>query len=722
MTADNELDRIAAEFLQAVEHGQNPVPAEWLARHPAHAGKLAEFFADLGRFGSFLGLPSRSSLDETTDLSTSSERAGDGGRFGDYELLGEVGRGAMGAVYRARLKGTNLVVALKQLLAGGIDGPTATRRFREEVENASGFRHPNIVPIYHVGEHAGRPYYTMELIEGGSLDRHMARYRDNSRASASLVRKVAEAVHYAHQRRILHRDLKPGNVLLDEQGEPHVADFGLAMQLDETGAARSGPMGGSLPWMAPEAVRGGTTLTTSVDVWALGVILYELLTGARPFVGVERNLLRRAILDSGPRPPREINPQIDRDLAAICQRCLVKDPDGRYESASGLARDLERWERGEPVRARKADRAERFLKWGKRNPSVASSIAFLAIVTAAGVLAAFSMAHDQEARLRSEVCRGNEYAAQHVASTVLARLHQYGDAVEAASDDDGFQRACVAGDWQAVEGFLRSRLLNAKVGPNAPTFATAFVLDPEGTIRVELPQQHVVVGGNFSERDYFRGAQGRADRPGGERLHLSRVFTSKNDGLDKLALSVPFRPPSVNGEVWVLGATVPTDATLGLGGLNDERRKAVLLARRESSEESPEFVVLVHPGYSAREPSIPFPAGDLQRTDNGYAANDDFADPVAFQHPEYRGRWLAGFATVPDTELVVLVEQPYNEAVAPYRAFFRRFLEWLTAGAVAGVVLVGGLWLLRVRRQSRSRFCKSGGGVHCPPETDSERA
>ena len=147
MTVDNELDRIAAEFLQAVEHGQNPVPAEWLARHPALAAQLAEFFADLGRFGSFLGLPSRSSLDETTDLSNPSDKPGDRGRFGDYELLGEVGRGAMGAVYRARLKGTNLVVALKQLLSGGIDGPTATRRFREEVENASGLRHPNIVLI-----------------------------------------------------------------------------------------------------------------------------------------------------------------------------------------------------------------------------------------------------------------------------------------------------------------------------------------------------------------------------------------------------------------------------------------------------------------------------------------------------------------------------------------------------------------------------------------------
>jgi serine/threonine-protein kinase len=388
---------------------------------------------------------------------------------------------------------------------------------------------------------------------------------------------------------------------------------------------------------------------------------------------------------------------LDRDLDAICRRCLEKDPDKRYESAAALALDLERWLRDEPVRARRAGPAERLVKWTRRHPAAASGLTFLALLVVAGVVAAVTMANEQEARLRQEVCRGNEFAARHVANTLLIQLQHFEGAVEEAADSPQLQKACESGDWPAVEEFLKSRLMETPPGPGAPPFATAFVLDPTGIIRAEWPQRNKVVGGDFRDRDYFRGAQARADRPEGERVHLSRVFTSKNDGLDKLAVSVPFRLKP-NGPVWVLGATVPTDATLGVGGLHDKARRAfsVLLAPRES--DAGEYVILVHPGYESREPSVPFPDGRLRPTETGFAADDDYADPVAARHPDYRGRWLAGFAPVPGTELVVLVQQPYDEAVAPYRAFFRKFLEWLAAAAVVGVVLVGGLWLARSRR------------------------
>jgi hypothetical protein len=225
-------------------------------------------------------------------------------------------------------------------------------------------------------------------------------------------------------------------------------------------------------------------------------------------------------------------------------------------------------------------------------------------------------------------------------------------------------------------------------------FATAFVVDPDGMIVAEWPQRQRVVGGNFGKRDYVRGAVARADRIGPDRVHFSRVFTSKNDGLDKLAVSIGFRLKEHAG-VWVLGATIATDANLGLGGLHDERRKAVLLAPRDAGPDVPptEYVVLVHPGYAAREPSVALPMR------NDLTADDDYTDPVAAHHPEYAGRWLAGFASVPGTELVVLVQQPYREAVAPYRAFFRRFLEWLTGAAVGAAILVALLWWLRVRRR-----------------------
>jgi hypothetical protein len=316
------------------------------------------------------------------------------------------------------------------------------------------------------------------------------------------------------------------------------------------------------------------------------------------------------------------------------------------------------------------------------------------ILLVASTIAAISVAHDQEKRVTDEVCRGNEFAARHVASTLIARLHQFGDAVESAANDPQLHQACNGNDAPAIEEFLRKRLLANPPGPGAPPFATAFVLDPEGTIRAESPQRNIVVGENFAKRDYFRGAVARANRV--DRLYLSKVFTSKNDGLDKLAVSVPFRPQGENGPVWVLGATVPTDATLGLGGLHDDRRKAVLIAPRES-DGSTEYVILIHPGFASREPSVPFPAAALRRSGDILLPDDDYTDPVAARHPEYAGRWLAGFAPVPDSDLIVLVQQPYEAAIAPQRAFLRRFADWVAAVAGLAALFIVGAWLLRRR-------------------------
>jgi serine/threonine-protein kinase len=694
---DEEVDRIVADFLYEVEHGHRPDPSVWLARHPSHAAELAEFFADLGRFGSFLGLDSPTDPDATVDHRTETA-VQPTEHFGEYELLGEVGKGAMGVVYRARPVGTNLVVALKQVPVGALSGSDMVRRFHEEVEHASGLQHPNIVRIFHVGEQDGRPFFTMELIEGGSLDGRIAKYRDDPTAAAAIVAKIAHAVHFAHQRRLLHRDLKPGNVLIDKDGEPHISDFGLSTKLDAAGAVTGGPIAGSIPWMAPEAVRG-EHITTAVDVWALGVILYELLTGFRPFGGTDRNQVRQAILTTDPLPPRAIRKRLDRDLESVCMKALAKDPDKRYESASALALDLERWLRNEPVRARHTRPPERLLKWSRRHPAAAGVAGFLVLLLLAGVVAAGRTMHEVDARIRSEVCHGNEFAARHVASTVLARLHEFGDAVEETADDEEFKKACAAGDWKAVEPFIQ-KLTAMPAGKNAPPFATAFVVDDQGIIRAELPQRNTVVGSDFRNRDYVRGAVAQAGNSGSDRIHFSRVFTSKNDGLDKLAVSVPFYPKGRPGPVYVLGATIPTDANLGLGGLNDERRKAVLLAPRDSGPDSrpTEFVILVHPGYEPREASAAVPADRLRSGPAGFLPDDDYADPVAARHPQFAGRWLAGFADVPGTELVVLVQQPYEEAVAPYRAFFRRFLEWVGGAGIVAALLVAGMLIVRTRR------------------------
>ena len=720
------LDVLIAEFVHAAERGEAPDPAEWLARHPEHASDLAAFLADLGRFGSFLGLSQSPELDVTTDLSrggSRDENAEDGERFGRYELLGELGHGGMGTVYRARLTGTSIVVALKEVRLTGPSAPT-TEQFQAEIETAAGLRHPNIVPVYHVGEQEGRPFYTMALVEGGSLERHLGRFVGHPKAACALLAKIARAVHYAHQRRVLHRDLKPANILLDEGGEPHVSDFGLATRLDENGAVSGSGAAGSLPWMAPEAVRGDPVLTTGADVWALGVILDELLTGQRPFRGKTWSELRDAILNNEPVSPRVIDSRVPRDLDAICRKCLSKDADRRYESASAVALDLERWLRDEPVRARPAGRGERFARWCRRNPGLAAGAVISFGLLVATTTAALALAREQDARSREAVCRGNEYAARGIAATVLWRLGELGDAVSATAADRTLHDAVNRRDWDAVRAVLAHRQRTPiPSAPDRPAFVTVFLLDPKGTIRSEFPRG-TVEGKNFQGRDYFHRTLGYANRTGRDAVHVSRVFESENDGLDKLALAVPFRPGGPRTPVWVLGATITTDSSLGLDSLHDGRRQTILLAARDrnrprelpAAPASPEYVVLVHRGYKPGQRSVPFRSGvvrpatagpdepELQLPGGGasFAPDDAFTDPLAEVRPEYAGKWLAGSAPVGNTELVVLVEERYEDAVAPQQWFFRRFLAWAIGLTAAGFAAFAALRLVRSDRRSES--------------------
>jgi serine/threonine-protein kinase len=710
----DDLDVVIAGYLEAAERGAPPDPAEWLGRHPAHAAELAAFLADLTRFGAFLNIPPPGAADATADYR---HREGDGEpapceRFGDYQLLGEIGRGAMGVVYRARLVGTSRVVALKRLRPGGGGGADAARRFREEVEAVSGLEHPNIVPVHHVGEDGGGPFYTMALVEGGSLDAHMARFRGDPRAAVRLVAKVARAVHHAHQRRILHRDLKPSNILLDKDGEPRVADFGLATRLSEVGSADAGPPAGSLPWMAPEAVRGDAVLTTAVDVWGLGVVLYELLTGGRPFRAGGRAELAAAILAAAPPPPRDVNPAVDRDLDAVCRRCLAAEPDRRYESASAVALELERWLRDEPVRARQPGRAERFARWCRRNPGLTAAAILLVALVAVGAAAAATLARGRDEATRRNVCRDNEYTAELAAGAFLRRIDAHKRFVRDAAGDGALRKACAAGDAEAARAVLRD-WFERQPAPGAVPIATLYLLDPAGTLRAVwgVPTERPSVEGEpFDYRDYFRGAMARARRPGADGVHVSQVFRARSDGLDKLAVSVAF-PPSGGGRPWVLAATIPTDPTLGLGVRDDARHGVVLLAPRETLTppepgREPERVILVHPAYEPRDESIPFPAGLLRPRPapdgrDGFEPDDDYRDPVRDRHPGYDGRWLAGFAPVEGTDMVVVVQQRDDDALAPERAFFRRFLAW-AAGLVGGAGLAA-FAALRLARSRRSR-------------------
>src|SRR5207244_2148705 len=274
--------------------------------------------------------------------------------FGDYELLEEIGRGGQGVVYRARQKSLNRTVALKVIGLGQWATQAHLKRFRLEAEAAASLDHPCIVPIYEVGERDGSCYFSMKFIDGGQLD-EMAKHQPISfRNAAELIAKLARTVDHAHEHGILHRDIKPGNVLIDAKGEPHLTDFGLARLLEsESTITRTQEVMGTPSYMAPEQASGETAkLTSRTDVYGLGAVLYQLLTGHLPVAGGTTYETIRLLLETEPRQPRLLNPKIDRDLSTICLKCLEKDPTRRYDSALALAEDLECWLRHEPLRAR----------------------------------------------------------------------------------------------------------------------------------------------------------------------------------------------------------------------------------------------------------------------------------------------------------------------------------------------------------------------------------
>jgi len=305
--------------------------------------------------------------------------------FGDYELLEQIGRGGQGVVFRARQKSLNRTVALKVISLGQWASKAHLKRFRREAEAAAGLDHPAIVPIYEVGERDGSCYFSMKFVEGGQLDEVVRRSPMSIRQAVELIAKVARTVHYAHEHGILHRDIKPGNILLDEKGEPHLTDFGLARLIEsESTVTRTMEVLGTPSYMAPEqAVGNNAAVNNTTDVYGLGAVLYQLLTGHPPFAGGTTYETIKLVLDTEPRQLRLLNPKIDRDLSTICLKCLEKDPKRRYSSALALGEDLERWLKHEPIRARHTRVFARGSKWMRRNPTSAVLVACVVALAAA---------------------------------------------------------------------------------------------------------------------------------------------------------------------------------------------------------------------------------------------------------------------------------------------------------------------------------------------------
>jgi serine/threonine-protein kinase len=357
-----------------------------------------------------------------------------------YELETLLGRGGMGVVYKARHLRLNRTVALKMLLAGAYAAPHELARFQREAEAVAGLRHANIVQVYDVGDHEGRPYFTMEFVEGGSLAQKLAGIPQPARQAAALAATLADAVQVAHQGGIIHRDLKPANVLLTADGSPKITDFGLARHLDgEAGPTQSGVPLGTPSYMAPEQAGGkARAIGPATDTYALGAILYELLTGRPPFRGETAAETVLQVIYQDPASPSQLNAKVPRDLETICLKCLQKEPEHRYPSAAALADDLKRFLDGRPIQARPLGWGGRLWRWGRRNSAaaalLATALAFVGLAVGGGLWLERQQAEQREETARQE---GRESQAVEAVLGQAADLQKQGRWPEARAVLEG---------------------------------------------------------------------------------------------------------------------------------------------------------------------------------------------------------------------------------------------------------------------------------------------
>jgi serine/threonine-protein kinase len=437
-----------------------------------------------------------------------------------YEIISELGRGGMGVVYKARQVGLDRVVALKMILHGVHAGADDLLRFRTEAEAIARLQHPNIVAVYEIGQHEGKPFFSLEFCSGGSLDRKLAGTPVEPRVAAKLLGQLARAMQAAHEQHIIHRDLKPANVLLTAMSAsdaasakpqatgppaagqqaaaqalqgvvPKITDFGLARKLDQAGQTQSGVVMGTPSYMAPEQAEGKKTVGPPADVYALGAILYECLTGRPPFKAATSLDTILQVVSDEPVPPRQLNARVPADLQTIALKCLSKEAGKRYSSAAELADDLERFLAGEPIKARPVGRLERAAKWLRRNPALAGVVAAAALVVVLGTAGAV---YAQQQRLlgRERAASGRAQAEAGLAQAVeLRRGYRFADAQAMLKQVHGWAN-------QAEDSQLEQRLAQAEIDlalareldgvrQQAATQVEG-KWDPDGRMREKYPQ------------------------------------------------------------------------------------------------------------------------------------------------------------------------------------------------------------------------------------------
>jgi serine/threonine-protein kinase len=638
-----------------------------------------------------------------------------------YEILGELGRGGMGVVYKARQVGLNRVVALKMILAGQHASFQEKASFLAEAEAAATVQHPGIVEVYELGTCEGLPYCALEYCLGGTLRERLKKSPLLPDETARLMEAVAWAMQAAHETGIVHRDLKPANILLDADGNPRVADFGLARRLGRESLTPTGAVMGTPEYMAPEQVQGKKQVGPAVDVWALGVILYELLTGRPPFHGPTILETFAQVCQEEPVAPRQIEPTIPRDLETVCLKCLRKEPGRRYQSARAVAEELSRWRRLEPIIERPVGVLEKVWMWARRNPVAAALLLYVGLLIAVLIPGSLWLAHDQGRRLEGEVCRSNRFAAAHVASTIERHLERIGEQARRLSADPELQALWHRGEtagWQEqdrkrLHSFFKQKrtCLNAafrrgEAGEGGP-FSSLTLLNGQGRFVASSIFKRELIGRDFGWRDFFIGGRDPGRGGTGRQFHVSRAFKSAIEPVYKLALSVPFCPDG-NKPAGVVAATIAAGPTFGLENLHDGRRNVALLAREDTSpprgpgprpEEPLRYLVLLHPKIKEGTTGVGLPSVQRPKLDGaGVGESDTYRDPCTPGE-----RWLAGFSSVGGTDLIVVVQQRHADAVAPYQSVLEHLWAWgLGAAAIPFVIWIISRLVTRGRTERKS--------------------
>ncbi len=405
---ERQLDAIIAEYYRLAEAAEVANQNEFIQRNPDFASELKDFFADARLLHQHdPSDPTLTLVGPTIAMNksrTAKPAAGSVLRyFGAHEILEELGAGRMGVVYKARHAKLRRIVALKMIRSAEFANSSDVQRFEVEAKAAARLSHPGIVSVHEVGMHDGLHFYTMDFVEGGNLSQL---HRDEpvpAKQASTLVRKLAEAMHYAHLQGIVHRDLKPANILLTAAGEPRITDFGLAKRVrddDESHVltmTESGQILGTAGYMSPEQASGKSRMVgPSSDVYSLGAVLYALLTSRAPFVGETPSHTIMQVLQNEPLSPRKLNPSVPRDLETICLKCLEKEPHKRYGTAQLLADDLGLFLEGKPVMARPVNKASKAWSWAKRNPWIAATLLLIVLSGLGGLYSAF-----EQSRLRA---------------------------------------------------------------------------------------------------------------------------------------------------------------------------------------------------------------------------------------------------------------------------------------------------------------------------------